>query len=155
MRIRGGSIARADGSLQQRGQNDLQASDAQGGGSSASAESAAIDEQAAKQVAHLARRLERYFGAPQDIEWTIADGNLYLLQSRPITTLADRRGPDGVPALWDNSNIIESYSGIHDTAHLHLRPACLRARLPRILSPDPCAEPVIESHGAMSAACWG
>jgi pyruvate,water dikinase len=31
--------------------------------------------------------LEGQFGMPQDIEWAIADGTLYLLQSRPVTTL--------------------------------------------------------------------
>ena len=31
--------------------------------------------------------LEGHFGAPQDIEWAIVDGTLYLLQSRPVTTL--------------------------------------------------------------------
>lgn len=36
----------------------------------------------------LARRAEAHFGSPQDIEWAIAGGELYLLQSRPITTLA-------------------------------------------------------------------
>jgi len=31
--------------------------------------------------------LEGHFGAPQDIEWAIVGGTLYLLQSRPVTTL--------------------------------------------------------------------
>jgi phosphohistidine swiveling domain-containing protein len=30
-----------------------------------------------------------HFGGPQDIEWAIHDGKLYLLQSRPITTLEE------------------------------------------------------------------
>lgn len=36
----------------------------------------------------LGRRAEEHFGAPQDIEWAIAGGALFLLQSRPITTIA-------------------------------------------------------------------
>ena len=40
-----------------------------------------------RQVAFLARHLEaRYHGIPQDIEWSY-DGQMWLLQSRPITTL--------------------------------------------------------------------
>jgi pyruvate,water dikinase len=39
------------------------------------------------QLADLGRTLEERFGGPQDIEWAIADGELYLLQSRPVTTL--------------------------------------------------------------------
>ncbi|HTN18029.1 MAG TPA: phosphoenolpyruvate synthase, partial [Chitinophagaceae bacterium] len=35
----------------------------------------------------LGRRIEAHFGTPQDIEWCLADGLLYILQSRPITTL--------------------------------------------------------------------
>lgn len=34
-----------------------------------------------------ALRLEEDLGSPQDIEWAVADDRLYLLQSRPITTL--------------------------------------------------------------------
>ena len=34
----------------------------------------------------LGKQAEQYFGAPQDIEWAIHQGKLYLLQSRPITT---------------------------------------------------------------------
>jgi pyruvate,water dikinase len=33
-------------------------------------------------------RVERIFGRPQDIEWCTRHGELFLLQSRPITTLA-------------------------------------------------------------------
>jgi rifampicin phosphotransferase len=44
-------------------------------------------------VASLARRVERYFGSPQDIEWAIADGQLYLLQARPMTAVPE-------PVAW-------------------------------------------------------
>lgn len=41
-----------------------------------------------RQVAKLARDIEqRYHGIPQDIEWTYDGQQLWLLQSRPITTL--------------------------------------------------------------------
>jgi pyruvate, water dikinase len=41
-----------------------------------------------KQVAYLAHRLEkRYHGTPQDIEWSYDGQTLWVLQSRPITTL--------------------------------------------------------------------
>jgi pyruvate,water dikinase len=39
------------------------------------------------ELARLGRSLEERFGGPQDIEWAIAGGELYLLQSRPVTTL--------------------------------------------------------------------
>jgi rifampicin phosphotransferase len=63
-------------------------------------------------VADLATRAEKHFGAPQDIEWAIAGGQLYLLQSRPITSLAGQADPDGERVIWDNSNIAESYNGV-------------------------------------------
>ena len=44
----------------------------------------------------LARRVARHFGCPQDIEWAIAGGEPYLLQSRPITTLAKAAAHDHV-----------------------------------------------------------
>ncbi|MGJ3246736.1 MAG: glycerol-3-phosphate acyltransferase [Elainellaceae cyanobacterium] len=41
-----------------------------------------------QQVAYLARHIEgRYHGVPQDIEWTYDGQQLWILQSRPITTL--------------------------------------------------------------------
>jgi pyruvate,water dikinase len=46
------------------------------------------------------------------LEWAIEDGRLYVLQSRPITTLSRLADPDGLAVLWDNANIVESYSGV-------------------------------------------
>jgi hypothetical protein len=63
-------------------------------------------------VAALARAAERHAGRPQDVEWAIARGRLVLLQARPVTSLAALADPDGAPAVWDNSNITESYGGV-------------------------------------------
>lgn len=40
-----------------------------------------------KQLTRLASKLEAFFGKPQDVEWAIEGDELFLLQSRPITTL--------------------------------------------------------------------
>ena len=37
----------------------------------------------------LATRAEKHYGVPQDLEFAIAEGKIYLTQSRPITTLAE------------------------------------------------------------------
>jgi rifampicin phosphotransferase len=72
----------------------------------------ALTDQQAVDVARLARRTAHAFGQPQDIEWAIEGGQLYLLQSRAITTLRDLADPEGALNLWDNSNITESYNGV-------------------------------------------
>lgn len=72
----------------------------------------ALEADTVRAIAGLARRAERLFGRPQDIEWALERGRLFFLQSRPITTLADKPDPDAARALWDNSNIVENYSGV-------------------------------------------
>ncbi|MCX5206419.1 phosphoenolpyruvate synthase [Streptomyces sp. NBC_00237] len=44
------------------------------------------DAQAVRLV-ELGRRIEAYFGSPQDIEWCLVDDDFRIVQSRPITTL--------------------------------------------------------------------
>jgi pyruvate,water dikinase len=39
------------------------------------------------ELATLGEKIEAHYGSEQDIEWCLADGELYILQSRPITTL--------------------------------------------------------------------
>jgi rifampicin phosphotransferase len=38
------------------------------------------------QLVRLGERIEEHFGVPQDIEWTIADEQIFIVQARPITT---------------------------------------------------------------------
>ncbi|MCW1915471.1 PEP-utilizing enzyme [Luteolibacter sp. GHJ8] len=74
---------------------------------------ALLKEEEAREIAELARDCAEYFGRPQDIEWAIdSGGKLWLLQSRPITTLANLADPDETLRVWDNSNIAESYGGV-------------------------------------------
>ncbi|UOB76905.1 phosphoenolpyruvate synthase [Bacillus sp. ZJS3] len=46
-----------------------------------------LSEQQILQLAQLGRKIEAYFGCPQDIEWCLVDNTFYMVQSRPITTL--------------------------------------------------------------------
>jgi rifampicin phosphotransferase len=50
------------------------------------------------QLAQLGRRIEAHFGRPQDIEWCLADDGIWIVQSRPITTLFP------IPAADDREN---------------------------------------------------
>ena len=45
------------------------------------------------ELERLGRRIEAHFGHPQDIEWCLADGLFYIVQSRPIKTLFPVPGP--------------------------------------------------------------
>jgi pyruvate,water dikinase len=42
----------------------------------------------------LSHKAEQLFGCPQDVEWTYCNQNLYVLQSRPITTLMPSQSTD-------------------------------------------------------------
>jgi pyruvate, water dikinase len=56
----------------------------------------------------LGRRIEKHFGAPQDIEWAIdRGGELYVLQSRPVTALAKKEPP--APATSAMSMIFNKF----------------------------------------------
>jgi len=53
-----------------------------------------LDETGLMAVLEMALRAEEVFGSPQDVEWTLAGGEIYTLQSRPITTLREGREDD-------------------------------------------------------------
>jgi len=53
------------------------------------------------ELVDLARRVERHFGGPQDIEWALdGEGNPFVLQTRPVTGLKKReRGTVATDAM--------------------------------------------------------
>ncbi len=58
---------------------------------------APLNAEQVNQLFQLAHNLEQQFGLPQDIEWTISNNLLFILQSRPVTTkkansAEDKRG---------------------------------------------------------------
>jgi rifampicin phosphotransferase len=58
---------------------------------------ALMDDQALH-LERIGREIEAHFGCPQDIEWCWAEDNLYIVQSRPITTLFP------IPDIRDSEN---------------------------------------------------
>lgn len=57
----------------------------------------AITAEQAHSIAALVREVAENRGAPQDIEWAVSQGELWLLQARPITALAAEPGAAGSP----------------------------------------------------------
>ncbi len=69
-----------------------------GGGTSTQNEDAstlqALSDEQVLELARLGMQVEQHFKAPQDIEWALEDGSLFLVQSRPVTSLFPI--PDGL-----------------------------------------------------------
>ncbi len=57
-------------------------------------------------------QLQNHFGKYQDIEFAFSNNNLYILQSRPVTSVGALPDTHGQYIVWDNSNIVESYPGL-------------------------------------------
>jgi len=70
----------------------------------------ALTDAQVRELVALGELLERADGGrAQDVEWSFAGGTLHVLQTRPVTTPLR---PRGIRRTWDNSNIVESYSGV-------------------------------------------
>ncbi|MGF6873762.1 phosphoenolpyruvate synthase [Paraburkholderia sp. MM5477-R1] len=76
-------------------------------------DAAALSNDEIERVVAAARTLESELGEPLDIEWCIAEHQLWILQARPVTTpIAPAPSRTGEFQLWDNSNIVENYPGV-------------------------------------------
>lgn len=58
-----------------------------------------LDDAQIEQIAALAVKSEKHFGCAQDIEWAIHNGELFFLQSRPITVIGSQE-PDIPPGSY-------------------------------------------------------
>jgi len=57
------------------------------------ADARVLDDDEIRRIAELAVATEQHNGCPQDTEWAISEGNTYLVQARPITTLRHTTAP--------------------------------------------------------------
>lgn len=60
-----------------------------------------LDDEALLALLDTAKLVHDHFGSHQDIEWALARGRgeLYVLQSRPVTAVAKAEGPKGLSAM--------------------------------------------------------
>ena len=81
----------------------------------------ALTERQIAELTTLGVAVEAHFGRPQDIEWVSDGDQIWVVQARPITTLAPlgsllagaaEHVGGTAERIWDNSNIIESFSGM-------------------------------------------
>lgn len=52
----------------------------------------------------IAEEIERFYGTPTDIEWTMKEGVFYIVQARPITAKIKEKD-----VYWSNTNLNENY----------------------------------------------
>ncbi len=64
-----------------------------------------IGDGTARRLGTLALKVEKLFKCPQDIEWAVSDGEIFLLQSRPITSLPPHDTKSWEDRqVWTNAN---------------------------------------------------
>lgn len=56
-----------------------------------------------EELVGLGELVEDHYGTPQDVEWAIYEGEVYMLQSRPITTIREDAGDDAAAGSVDAS----------------------------------------------------
>ncbi|MFR9806140.1 PEP/pyruvate-binding domain-containing protein [Pseudonocardia sp. RS010] len=80
----------------------------------------ALDDATAATLAGLGHRIAAVFGRPQDIEWAIADGKVWILQARPITATLPplpATAPAGDPSLIGTPGAHGTVTGIARILH--------------------------------------
>ena len=73
-----------------------------------------LDDATARALATLGAEVAATLGRPQDIEWAVAEGNLWLLQSRPITAAPPSAPPSS--GTSPSSATLTGTPGSHGTA---------------------------------------
>ncbi|HEX2196492.1 MAG TPA: PEP/pyruvate-binding domain-containing protein, partial [Actinomycetota bacterium] len=110
-----------------------------------------------KRLTKLAERAAGHFGGPQDVEWALVDDELVMLQSRPVTAVADVRAASG-PVLGPGP-VAETFPQPLTTLETHLWVEPLRVAIAEVLALTGAASrkelalsPVVTTVGGRAAA---
>jgi pyruvate, water dikinase len=72
----------------------------------------ALDDDGLAKLVDVARRVQKYFGSHQDVEWALAqDGALYVVQSRPVTATGAAAKEAEKPPAADALSMVMSKFG--------------------------------------------
>ncbi len=78
-----------------------------------------LDDGELSRLHELGKEVQRHFGFPQDIEWAHSDGEFFLVQTRPITSLYPL--PQGAEQ-WDDLRVYVNFSLVSQGMHEPLTP---------------------------------
>ena len=107
-----------------------------------------LDDAALAALVEVGCRVDRYFGARQDIEWAFApDGELHVLQSRPVTALP-RHEPE--PAPGSAIDLVMGAFGVGKRSLMPLDDDDVREIL-RLIDESELDELRVESEGLLAA----
>jgi len=81
----------------------------------------------AHKVFDLAMNAENFFNAPQDVEWTFKRNDLYVLQSRPITTLSPQTPKDNRGWYLSLHRSFENLKALRENIEQNLIPGMISA----------------------------
>ena len=103
-----------------------------------------------RELTAILHRIERFYEAPQDVEWCYAGGAFWIVQSRPVTAVAER--PDETE--WTRANIGEVMPDITSPQVLAVFEDLLnraeRQHLGRLMAPEDAVGPMVKSfHGRL------
>ncbi len=65
-----------------------------------------------KELAKIGAHIERHYGHPQDIEWGMEGHKLYIVQSRPVTTLKQTNISEEKQSLDTSKEVTELFAGL-------------------------------------------
>ena len=65
-----------------------------------------LSEEEISKLATYGKIAENHYGIPQDVEWGIMDGTIYILQSRPITTIGNKKEAKQMSGQQQSATII-------------------------------------------------
>jgi len=109
-------------------------------------------------LAGFGKKIEEHYGAPQDIEWAVEKGKIFIVQSRNITTLVDKK-QEVKAAVETNPQTIPDTSKMQAQAALSQNPdtpkpqVIVEAGAAAVTSAK--AKPILKGLGASPGTAWG
>ncbi len=102
----------------------------------------------------LGQIVKDHYGKPQDIEWAVKDSEIYLLQSRPITTIQKREAKGG--GMASGEIILEGLGASPGVASGKVKIVHSRDELDKVLEGDILVTKMTDAgHGAGHEALCG